>query len=115
VKSINFNDYIPLYERVKIGINIHNRGKYTVGGYRLFDLPANGIMQISDGSEYLEEFFKVGVEIESYESSEELIDKINFYLKNVSAREKIAKAGFDRVMKDHTIKSRLHKLAKYIK
>ncbi len=40
-------------------------------------------MQISDGGEYLEEFFKVGVEI-------------RFYLKNDSAREKIARAGYER-------------------
>ena len=115
VRPIDFDAYVPLYERTKIGVNIHLRGEYTVGGYRLFDLPANGVMQISDGGEYLEEFFKVGVEIESYETTDELIDKIYFYLKNDSAREKIAKAGYDRVLKDHTIKRRLHDLAKYIK
>lgn len=110
VKPIGFHEYVPLYERTKIGINIHNRGKYTVGGYRLFDLPANGVMQISDGSEYLEEFFKVGVEIERYETAEELKDKIRFYLKNDSSREKIARAGYERVMKDHTIEKRLFDL-----
>ncbi len=114
VTPIDFVEYVPLYERTKIGINVHNRGKYTVGGYRLFDLPANGVMQISDGGKYLEEFFKIGIEIESYESSEELIDKIKYYLKNDLAREKIARAGYRRVMKDHTMKKRLSDLKKVV-
>ena len=40
--------------------------------YRLFDLPANGVMQISDGGDYLEQFFSVGEEIVSYRGAEEL-------------------------------------------
>jgi len=111
VRPLAFENYIPLYERSKIGINIHNRGKYTVGGYRLFDLPANGVMQISDGGEYLEEFFKVGVEIESYSSEEELIDKIKFYLSHDDARIKIAKAGYERVMGSYQVKSKLQELS----
>jgi hypothetical protein len=51
VRKLAFEAYVPLYQRAKIGFNVHNRGKFTVGGYRLFDLPANGVMQISDGGE----------------------------------------------------------------
>jgi spore maturation protein CgeB len=111
VRPISFDEYVPLYERTKIGINTHINGPYTLGGYRLFDLPANGVMQISDGGDYLDEFFKVGVEIERYDTSDELIDKIKFYLNNDSKREKIARAGYDRVMRDHTIEKRLQDLS----
>jgi len=103
-----------LYQRTKIGINVHNRGKYTVGGYRLFELPANGVMQISDGGEYLNDFFKVGVEIETYESAEELIEKVQYYLSHDKAREKIARAGFQRVMANHRLAHRLHQAAELI-
>ena len=48
--------FIEWYQRSKIGINVHNRGDYTVGNYRMFDLPANGVMQISDGGKYLDRF-----------------------------------------------------------
>ena len=107
VTPIRFEDYVPLYRRALIGINTHNRGKYTVGGFRLFELPGNGAMQISDGGEYLEEFFKVGEEIESYETAEELIDKVKYYLAHDGARERIARAGYRRVMQDHRIRHRL--------
>jgi len=115
VRPLKFDQYIPLYQRSKIGINLHNRGKYTVGGYRLFDLPANGVMQISDGGEYLEEFFRVGIEIESYDTEEELIDKVRFYLKNDRKREKIATAGYQRVLNDYTIKEQLKRCVDIVK
>lgn len=115
VTPIEFGEYVPLYQRTKIGINIHNRGKYTVGGFRLFELPGNGVMQISDGGEYLQEFFKVGEEIESYETPEELIDKINYYLAHDVARERIARAGYRRVMRDHRIARRLETATSLIK
>lgn len=115
VRQLPFEDYVPLYENSKIGINTHIRGKYTLGSYRMFDLPANGVMQISDGGEYLEEFFKVGVEIESYSSKEELIDKIRYYLAHDSARIKIAKAGYKKVMESYLIKDKLRELPKLIK
>lgn len=115
VRELEFENYVPLYQRTKIGINTHFRGKFSVGNYRLFDLPANGIMQISDGGDYLNEFFKVGEEIETYDTKEELIDKIKYYLQNDKARERIALAGFKRVMHDHRMNSRLHELSKILK
>lgn len=115
ISPLKFIDYVPLYQKTKIGINTHLGGKYLLGNYRLFDLPANGVMQISDGDEYLNEFFKVGEEIESYNSQDELIDKIEYYLKDDTAREKIARAGYRRVLKDYTIGKQLKDAAELIK
>jgi spore maturation protein CgeB len=36
IRELDFESYVPLYQRAKIGFNVHNRGKFTVGGYRLF-------------------------------------------------------------------------------
>jgi spore maturation protein CgeB len=111
VRPIAFEDYVPLYQRSKIGINVHNRGKYTVGGYRMFDLPANGILQICDGEEYLSDFYRVGEEVVGYSSIDELIDKVRYYLDNDAERERIARNGYRRVMADHRIRKRLDELA----
>lgn len=110
VSPISFEQYVPLYQRTKIGINVHNRGKYTVGGYRLFDLPGNGVMQISDGEEYLESFFEDGVEIVGYRDFDDLIDKVRYYLDRPEERERVARAGYRRVMADHRIRTRLDRL-----
>ena len=110
VTPIDFENYVPLYRRAKLGVNAHLRGKYTVGSYRLFDLPANGVMQLSDGSEYLRSFFEPGVEIEGYESAGEVISKLDDYLSRPADREAIARAGYRRAMADHRIGKRLRDL-----
>ncbi|MFT3858148.1 MAG: glycosyltransferase [Aquabacterium sp.] len=111
VRPLPFEGYVPLYQRAKIGINVHNRGDYTVGGYRLFDLPANGVMQISDGGVFLDAFFKPGVEIESYKDADELIDKVRFYLAHDDERQRIALNGFKRVQSEYMARDALRRAA----
>lgn len=115
VRPVAFNEYVPLYQRSKIGINVHNRGDYTVGAYRLYDLPANGVMQISDGAEYLDEFFRVGEEVESYKNADELIDKIHYYLGHTAERERIALNAFHRVKMEYRIADLLQRAAEIIR
>lgn len=107
VRPLAFEDYVPLYQRVKIGINVHNRGDYSVGNYRLFDLPANGVMQISDGGKWLGEFFEVGKEVVGYRDVDDLVALVRHYLDHNSDRERIAVAGFRRAMKDHRFSGRM--------
>jgi len=114
VRPIRAEDYVRLYQRTKIGFNVHNRGDYTVGSYRLFELPGNGVMQISDGGQSLDAFFKTGSEIVSYRDADELIDRLRHYLAHDDERRAIALAGYRRVMRDHRIGPRLHQAARLI-
>lgn len=114
IRPVPFSQYIPLYQRAKIGFNVHNRGDYTVGGYRLFELPANGVMQISDGGPFLGDFYSVGDEIVGYRNADELIELIRYYLKHDDERRAIAMAGYRRTMRDHRIRQRLHQAAELI-
>ncbi len=114
IRAIRFDEFIPLYQRTKIGINVHNRGDYTVGGYRMFELPANGVMQICDGGPFLESFYDVGTEVASYRNADDLIDKIRYYLAHDAEREAIARAGFQRVMRDHRMGPRLRQAAELV-
>jgi len=52
----------------------------------------------------------VGKEVETYDSIDECIDKIKYYLLNEEEREKIAKAGQVRTLKEHTYEKRIEKL-----
>ena len=106
ITPIGFEQYVPLYQRTKIGFNLHNRGVYTVGNYRMFDLPGNGVMQISDGGPFLDSFFKTGDEIIGYNDADDLIEKIRYFLEHEGERKRIALNGFKRVMKDHRIAKR---------
>jgi spore maturation protein CgeB len=114
VTPVAGKDYVPLYQRAKIGFNVHNRGKFTVGSYRLFELPGNGVMQISDGDEYLNEFFTVGEEIISYQNVDDVIDKLRYYLAHNDERQRIALNGYRRVMKDHRLCARMRQAGELI-
>jgi spore maturation protein CgeB len=106
--------FIDLYQRAKIGFNVHNRGDYTVGSYRLFELPANGVMQISDGGQYLNSFFDVGSEVVGYENLDDMIDKVRYYLDHDDERRRIALNGFRRVMRDHRMAMRMREAGELI-
>ena len=113
-RALPFVDYVPTYQRSKIGINVHLRGGYTLGNYRLFDLPGNGLMQLSDGGDELNHFFEVGEEIISYEGLDDLVDKVRYYLAHDEERERIALNGFRRVLKDHRFKQRMRQAGELI-
>lgn len=115
VTPLEFEEYVPLYQRAKIGINIHNRGKYTVGGFRMYELPANGVMQISDGGEYLSAFYEPDREIVGYEDADELVRKIGYYLDHPDERNAIALNGYRAVLRRHRIARRLHEAAALIR
>jgi spore maturation protein CgeB len=53
------------------------------------------------------DLFIEGVEIETYKTFAELLDKINYYLSNDTERRKIIDNGYKRVHKDHTYTNRL--------
>lgn len=115
VRKLSFENYCPIYQRAKIGINIHNREGLSYGNYRLYDLPANGVMQISDGvKEWPKIFFQEGKEIVGYKTEVELLELIDYYLNNTQAREKIALAGFNRVQAEYKIKDILRRMARIL-
>ena len=78
-------------------------GNAETGNSRLYELPANGVMQICDrgAGNATAELFEEGREIVLYDDMEEAIDKIRYYLAHPEEREKIALAGYRRVMRDY--------------
>jgi hypothetical protein len=107
---IPIDDFSKLYRRSKIGFNIHNRGKYTVGNFRLFELPANGVMQISDGGEYLNQFFEPGEEIVAADNADSVIQQTDYFLTHEKERKEIAVRGYRAVLARHRFQTRMQEL-----
>jgi spore maturation protein CgeB len=114
VRPVSFSDRTSLYSRAKIGFNIH-WDEFGLGNQRLYMLPANGVMQISDCEDHLHRVFEVGREIEGYRTSDELLDKLSFYLAHPDKREAIARAGYRRVMRDYRFTPILGHVAELIR
>ena len=69
---------------------------------RDFGVPlAGGFYWVERVEEY-DEFFRPGVEVETWGTLEELFDKIRYYLSHDAERRRIALAGKQRAVAEHT-------------
>ncbi len=62
----------------------------------------------------MEDILEPGKEIVTFRSDDEMIDMIRYYLKNDDLRIKIAEAGANRVLKDHTYEVRIGQMIKLL-
>ena len=65
---------------------------------------------LTDYSNELNDLFIIGKEIETYQSTEELVDKIDYYLAHDIEREKIARKGYERYLKQYTWEARVKEM-----
>jgi len=103
-------DYYYVLSRSKIVLNHHGSILPWAHNFRLFETTGVGSFLLTDNLPGIDELFEVGKEVETYDSIDECIDKIKYYLLNEEEREKIAKAGQIRTLKDHTYEKRIEKL-----
>jgi spore maturation protein CgeB len=90
---------IPLYLRTKIGPNFHNStGPINL---RTYSLPACGVMQVCDNKSHLGKIFELDKEVVGFDTVEEAVEKVKYYLAHDDERRKIAAAGWRRSLKDY--------------
>lgn len=101
-----------IFAQSKITLNRHISAiaKNYANNFRLYEATGMGAMLITDYKDNLGEIFKIGQEVETYKSPQELIEKIRYYLTHDREREKIARAGQKRTLKDHTYEKRTKEL-----
>jgi hypothetical protein len=103
-------DYYYILSKSKIVLNHHGSILPWAHNLRLFETTGVGSFLLTDNLPGIDELFEVGKEIETYDSIDECVDKIKYYLLNEEEREKIAKAGQIRTLKEHTYEKRIEKL-----
>jgi spore maturation protein CgeB len=81
---------------------------------RAFEAAGIGAFQLVDWVPGLAQLFEDGVEIVSFRSYEDLIEKVDHYLENQAEREAIARQGRERALRDHTFEIRLRLLRETI-
>ena len=75
---------------------------------RTFEICAAGAFQLTDIRVDLCKLYTPGVEVETYASTEELLEKIEYYLVHEQERRAIAKNGMERTLREHTYLHRIH-------
>ena len=95
-----FQEAAKIYAKSKICINISMEDDLIM---RVFEVMGSGNFLLTNWIPTIEEVFEDGKHLVLYKSLDEAIDKAKYYLSHDSEREKIAQAGFEEVMANHTI------------
>lgn len=80
----------------------------------LFEAIACKSFVITDYMEELENYFKIDKEIVCYQSIEELVRKISYYLENENERLEIADNAYQRFLNEHTYEERWNRVLRDI-
>lgn len=130
-KKLLDNDFIELYKNSyrgyaesskelseiycssEINIDLKNENK-DVLNYRIFEISASGGFLLTPFSQDSTKYFENGKEIETYVSDSDLIDKIEFYKKNLNLAQMIALNSRKNTASNHTFDDRLKVILKAI-
>lgn len=104
-------DFNNFFNNIK---TLSNRRRYPKLHARPFEvLACEGFLITSDAAG-LKESYQDGKEIVIYRSAADLYEKIKYYLNHGAERERIAKAGYERTIRDHTWQKRFTEIFSHI-
>lgn len=91
---------------------VFNRSVRNDVNMRVFEAVACGSLLLTNDlrDNGQDEFFRDGVELATYGDAEELLDKMAFYVAREEVREKIAAAGRQKAIGQHTYRQRMESL-----
>lgn len=106
---VTYSQVNKIFNESKICLNMSNAsaGKLDQIKGRHFELPMTGSFQLTSVADNIKDYFVKDEEIIIYKDITNMIDKIKYYLANDEEREKIAIAGMNRCLKDHTWENRI--------
>jgi hypothetical protein len=93
----------------KSKITFHRRADLVdgcAGAMRLFEATGMGAMLLTDEDSDIGLVFEPGVEVVTYSSYEDCVEKIRYFLEHESERERIALKGQERTFNDHSLNAR---------
>ena len=95
--------------RISVNYHIELSGEYA-NNMRLYETTGVGTLLLTDWKRNLHELFEPEVEVVTYRTPEECVEKIRYFLEHEEERARIAKAGQARTLRDHTYRSRMAEL-----
>jgi spore maturation protein CgeB len=108
-------DMFKIFSQAKIVVNRHiGVSENIANNMRMFEVTGMSALLITDHKANLSDFFDVGKEVISYKDDKTLISSVKYYLKHDKERERVARLGQKRALKDHTYKVRMKELSKML-
>lgn len=112
---VNSQTEMPLvFHESRINLNITMRPIATGLSLRVYDVCGCGGFLLTNWQEELPVLYEPGVEVETFSSQEELLDKAAYYLKHEDERQAIARRGYERTKAEHTFDRRIKDMLRII-
>ncbi len=109
--TVDYYQQMPLvFKQSRVNLNISLRSIKSGIPLRAFDIMGSGGFLLSNfQADYLDEFVP-GEDFDYYESKEDLMHKLNYYLSHEEERMAIARNGHDKIADGHTFRHRVREM-----
>jgi spore maturation protein CgeB len=116
-------DVPDIHRKSRISLNFSDSGLQLSGirlkrsrqiKARVFEVPGAGSLLLTQAADGLSDYFRIGDEIDTFDRPDGLAEKIRFYLTNPDVRDRLARAGQQRVVAKHTYDRRFRDLLAYV-
>jgi spore maturation protein CgeB len=108
------NALCDTYRKICVNVNSTSSQMPSAVNQRVFDIPLCGSFVISDKQKDLGEFFDMHKEIVTFETMDDLREKIRFYLSHETERRKIIAAAQLRIKNEHLYVHRIRRILELI-
>lgn len=105
------NEMVRAMSSYKIAFNI-NIGDDV--NFRTFEATGAGAMTLTNYTPNLDKLFEIGKDLVVYESPDDLLMKVEYYLKNDDERSKIASSGRAKSLSSHSYDMRAKRLLEFV-
>jgi spore maturation protein CgeB len=116
-RRIKPEEYIKIFNASAVNLNLHSSserdGVDPSGDFvnpRTFELASAGAFQLCDERQLLPELFEPGKEIITFNSLQDMKEKISYYLKHPEERHAVTERARERAIKDHSYQRRLEQM-----
>lgn len=105
-----FREMPLVFRQSRVNLNISRRGIKSGIPLRAFDIMGSGGFLLSNFQADFLDFFVPGEDFVYYESKEDLLQKVDYYLTYEEERQAIARSGHDKVAAGHTYRHRIREI-----
>lgn len=116
-RRIKPEEYIKIFNATEVNLNLHSSserdGVDPSGDFvnpRTFELASAGAFQLCDERQLLPELFEPGKEVITFNSLQDMKDKIAYYLNHPEERRAVTERARERAIKDHSYERRLEQM-----
>lgn len=111
----NRKEAVYIFRSSKINLNITLRSIRSGIPLRAFEVMGSGGFLLTNYQEDYLDYFEPGIDYVYYDSYEDLLEKIDYYLTHDEERQQIARNGYEKVKAYHTYRNRFDTILSIMK